>query len=690
MRDAVPRPRSGVIQRSGLRRGDAPAAADAGLSVPGAVDEDQPFALIERNPQPMFVFERATLRIIAASAAATRAYGYTRDEFLGMSLRDLIAADVLADFDEFYRAQSLVEAPGLLPRSRRRHQRKDGSEIVVETTSDDLVYRGVSCRILVCEDVAELEQAAADLAHAREQIRAGEDRYRLLFERNPQPMAVYDRETLEFIAVNDAMVASYRYSREELIGMSGLDLVVVEDVPSVREYLVSHPGLTPPGAGWKGWHHRRKDGTIIEVETASDNLTLDGRECRLVLFQDVTERNRAAAELARAHDQAVSASSMKSAFLANMSHEIRTPMNGVIGLSELLLDTDLDDEQRYLAEQTARSAQDLLAIINDILDLSKIEAGQLRLDPIDFDPRALIDQACAVARLQADKRGVQLACQIDGALPARVRGDAGRFRQILTNLLSNAVKFTSEGSVGVSADTRPGSLVRVEVTDTGIGIDPDVLSDMFEPFTQADPSTTRHYGGTGLGLTISRELVDLMGGTIGAHSEHGHSSTFWFEVSLTTVSQPETPEIALHEPLIPAGPQLAGAPAVLVVDDSTVNQTVAVATLQRCGYQADIAGDGLQALAALERKHYDAVLMDCQMPLMDGYEATAAIRRREQDTHHHTPVIAMTAHAMTGDRERCLAAGMDDYLTKPVRPQQITEALARWIPAQRIAQPAQR
>ena len=553
MRVAVPRPPSGVIQR--LRRGDAqdeilparaggtehlsaavaPAAPDAWPSMPGAVD-DEPFALIERNPQPMFVFERAALRIIAASAAATRAYGFTRDELLSMSLRDLVAADQLADFDEFYRAQSLVEAPGLLPRSRRRHRRKDGSEMVVETTSDDLVYRGVPCRILVCEDVAELDQAAADLAQAREQVRATEERYRLLFEHNPQPLAVYDQETLALIDVNEAMVAQYGYSREELLAMTGLDLLVPEDVASVRAHLASNPGVTPPGAGPKDWRHRRKDGTILDVETASDNVTLDGRTCRLVLFHDVTASNRAGEALQSARDAAIAASNMKSAFLANMSHEIRTPMNAVIGMTELLQDSELDDDQRYLAQQVSQAGEHLLALIGDILDVSKIEAGRLELDAVDFDPHTTLELACSMLRPQIHKLGLALNVQVAPTVPHSASGDERRLRQVLNNLLSNAAKFTPAGAITLIATTTTGSTLRVEVTDTGIGIDPEALDAMFKPFTQADASTTRVYGGTGLGLAIAHDLVQLMGGTIGARSEPGQGSTFWIEVPLAPAS----------------------------------------------------------------------------------------------------------------------------------------------------------
>ena len=403
----------------------------------------------------MFVFERATLRIIAASAAATRAYGYTRDELLRMSLRDLVAVDQLADFDEFYRAQGLVEAPGLLPRNRRRHRRKDGSEMVVETTSDDLVYRGVPYRILVCEDVAELEQAAADLAQAREQVRATEERYRLLFEHNPQPLAVYDLETLALIDVNEAMLAQYGYSREELLAMTGLDLLVPEDVASVRAHLASHPGVTPPGAGPKGWRHRRKDGTILDVETASDNVMLDGRACRLVLFHDVTANNRAGEALQAARDAAIAASNMKSAFLANMSHEIRTPMNAVIGMTELLQDSKLDDDQRYLAQQVSLAGEHLLALIGDILDVSKIEAGRLELDTVDFDPHHTLELACSMLRPQIHKRGLALNVQVAPTVPHSATGDERRLRQVLNNLLSNAAKFTPAGAIEPQRDHHP-------------------------------------------------------------------------------------------------------------------------------------------------------------------------------------------------------------------------------------------
>ena len=533
------------------------------------------------------------------------------------------------------------------------------------------------------------------LRHAREQLRSSEKRYRMLFERNPLPMVAYDRDTLHILDVSDAMVVRYGYSRDELRSMSITELVPAEDVEVLLSYIANTPdGSRPEFAQWPGGypeHHRLKDGTLIDIEVTSNNIDLDGRECRIAHFEDVTERNRVSAELAVARDQAVEASNMKSAFLANVSHEIRTPMNGVIGMTELLLDMGLSDEQREAAEQIARSGEQMLSIINDILDLSKIETGHLELDSADFDLDEALKEVCSAAAALARAKGLRLDLRIDPGVPRRRHGDRRRLQQILLNLVSNAIKFTTDGAIGVrvSATSRPQSGVRarVEVTDTGIGVDPASLQHMFEPFTQADVSTTRLFGGTGLGLAIARELVELMGGAIGAESEPGHGSTFWFEVELAAPLASTATPTPHPRTLGTAESGRTDSPLVLVAEDSQINQIVAVRALERCGCRALVVRTGVEAIEALAAQRYDAVLMDCQMPDMDGYEATAELRRRE-GTARHTPVIAMTAHAMDGDRQRCLDAGMDDYLTKPMRYADLAATLARWIRSDVEAAPA--
>ncbi len=382
----------------------------------------------------------------------------------------------------------------------------------------------------------------------------------------------------------------------------------------------------------------------------------------------------------RARDEAVEASNMKSAFLRNVSHEIRTPMNGVLGMNELLLQTPLNEEQRAYAEQVEQSGEHMLAIINDILDISQIETGRVELELDDFDLHEAVESACVPSVLEARSKGVEFEIVIDRQTPQRVRGDGARVRQVLMNLAGNAVKFTASGSikVRVAPVLTAAETIRFEVVDTGIGVDPLALEQMFEPFVQADVSTTRKYGGNGLGLSIARELVELMHGAIDAESEPGSGSRFWFEVPLPKVALSSTAGRRERVAMMSERRPNPDAPLILVVEDSPVNRLVTVHVLERCGFRVHVVNDGREALEALSSQTYAAVLMDCQMPEVDGYEATRELRRREGDGRR-TPVIAMTAHAMTGDRERCLEAGMDDYLAKPVRSQMLVDVLERWI-----------
>jgi signal transduction histidine kinase/ActR/RegA family two-component response regulator len=462
--------------------------------------------------------------------------------------------------------------------------------------------------------------------------------------------------------------------------------------------------------------------SYTEIQAANAELRLVGEV-----------KDKTMADLAVALENAKEASKAKSEFLAMMSHEIRTPMNGVIGMTSLLLDTKLTEEQREFADTVRSSAEALLLIINDILDYSKVEAARMQLDYKPVEVRSMVRDVCTLLGVQAAGKGLELKYDVAEDVPARVLGDEGRLRQVLINLIGNSVKFTHKGGVqlSVTSDGRAGlhAIVRFTVKDTGIGISPQAREKLFQPFTQADSSMSRLYGGTGLGLAISKRLVDLMGGEIGFHSEEDHGSTFWFTAKLEPtdapvdaksppvksapaaeilrlagphtsagdadaliaaastrdargISVPKAPIPATaaqpREPA-PAGAALASADAaqtpggmrILLVEDNVTNQRIALRMLQKRSYSVDIANDGGEALLKLAATPYDLILMDCQMPIMDGFEATHRIRQNELTTGKHIPIVALTANVMTGDRQRCIEAGMDEYLPKPINAEQL-------------------
>ena len=655
------------------------------MSPDDARARDQYRTLFEESPVPIFVYEQDTQRFVAVSNSVVENYGYSREALLQMTILDLVPEEDRASYLAYRKRALAGDHPG---RKRWtgtwRHRVADGRTIEIEVTGNDLVFDGQDCRMAFCADVTERNQGVAELGVAREKLASSERRYRMLFERSPLPLAASDRDTFRYIAVSDSLVEKYGYTREEMLKMTIFDLIVEEQRDKMLAYVEAHPDGTRGPRRGQGlpMKQRLKDGTVIDVEVTSRVEELDGHLCRIAFYHDVTERNRVESELEGAHDRAVEASNTKSAFLANMSHELRTPMNGVIGMNDLLLESGLSEEQRTFAEQVARSGEQMLAIINDILDISKLEAGHVELDLTTFDVREAIGDVCAGPRSDAAAKGVALETDVHEEVPALLRGDGRRLQQILLNLVSNAVKFTSNGSVSVAVSA-PASderhvVLEVRVADTGIGIETATLERMFEPFSQADVSTTRLYGGTGLGLAIVRELVELMGGVVSARSKPSQGSEFSFTVKL------ERPSVGHAAPDTTGVPKAfsgwATPPLVLVVEDGTVNQIVAARSLERCGCRTEVAADGREALAALARRSFDAVLMDCQMPVLDGYAATAELRSREAQTGQHTPVIAMTAHAMDGDRERCLQAGMDDYISKPMRREELAEKLRRWIP----------
>jgi two-component system, sensor histidine kinase and response regulator len=648
---------------------------------------------------------------------------------------------------------------------------------------------------------------AETLAAREEDLRVQTDRLHGILAHTTASISVKDRDG-RYVLANDQWRRGAKLDGVDVLGRTDhelfdpvwADTLRLTDIEVLRSgTAVTYERVGPDGRTRKlvAFPLRRPDGHIYAVA---------------VMGADITDEKRAVA-------QAEHASQSKSEFLANMSHEIRTPLNGVIGMLELLLQTDLTPEQREQARTAAASGEALLDVINDILDFSKIEAGKLELDPHEFDLREAVEDTCEMLAPQAHGKGLELLAWIDEDVPALVRGDRARLRQVLTNLISNAVKFTEAGEVAVrvhaEAAEADGLLVRFAVTDTGIGIPADVLPTLFDSFAQADTSTTRRYGGTGLGLAISRQLVELMGGEIQASSIPGEGSTFEFTARLEPVAG-ERPSRRTRRPLpeslkvlvvddnatnraiveaylrardiacesVPSGadalaamhaaaragepfelvvldgqmpgmdgvevaraismaPSLRSARLVmltstvdrrvaareagvhhyltkpvrrarlletiadamgglapepeapeaesgvperggrlLVVEDNAVNQRVLEAMLAKRGFAVDCAANGREALSALAMGEYELVFMDCQMPEMDGYQATGAIRAREAGSEEHIPIVAMTAHALKGDRERCIAAGMDDYLSKPLRPADLDAVLERWLGAE--------
>jgi PAS domain S-box-containing protein len=642
---------------------------------------------------------------------------------------------------------------------------------------------------------------AAALAGRDEDLRVQTDRLQGILDHTTTTISVKDRDG-RYLLVNDQWRTAMGQAGVDVLGRTDDELFPAHIAAAIR---VTDVEILRTGEAAEFERNEATAGRAFHIvkfplKDADGAVYATG-----TMGTDVTERQRALAE-------AVEASRSKSEFLANMSHEIRTPLNGVIGMTELLLTSELSPQQREYALTAANSSEALLEVINDILDFSKIEAGKLELDRHDFDLREAVEDTCEMLAPQAHGKNLELMAWIDEDVPALVSGDRGRLRQVLTNLVSNAIKFTEHGEVAVRV-RRERDVVRFDVTDTGIGISRNAVGRLFESFAQADTSTTRRYGGTGLGLAISRQLVELMGGEIGVQSTPGTGSIFSFTVRL---GEPSTPrpgrrarrplaaglkvlivddnatnraiveaylgardvrcstasagpealaqmhdavragepfelvvldgqmpgmdgiELAhaitlapslrdarlvmltsttdrraaareagidhylqkpvrrlrlletiaeamgahreVAEPVAPATAP-AGAPregAILIVEDNIVNQRVIEAMLAKRGFEAECAANGREALSMLAVRSYSLVFMDCQMPELDGYAATIAIRSRERGTDR-LPIVAMTAHAMKGDRERCLAAGMDDYLSKPLRPAELDAALERWL-----------
>jgi PAS domain S-box-containing protein len=482
----------------------------------------------------------------------------------------------------------------------------------------------------------------------------------MVFLHNPIATVVFDEATWLISAANPSACRLYGFASSELLGMSILDLVkkpaTSQFGPTEFEMKAMFLSRSEP------WAHQGKDGREILVETVAHAVAWKSKSAHILYVNDKTESMLALNKM----EAALRA---KTQFLSTISHEIRTPLNGVLGMTAMLNETELDHEQRDFVGTIKASGEQLLSIIDDILDFTKAEQNKLILEMRDFDLRQFMEAVVKIVEVAARRKGLPVRVFIAPDVPAILIGDSARLKQILMNLLTNAVKFTEEGGIQISirlAEETERSKLLFEVRDSGIGISAEGKAQLFQGFGQVDSSLTRRFGGTGLGLAISKRLVNLMSGEIGVTSELGQGSTFWFTAQFLPGSKPAPRSYC------------GGSASILLVEDNVVNQKVASSSLHTLGYAFEVAANGLQAVNAFEQRPFDLILMDCHMPVMDGYTATQKIRACGA-SGRRVPIIAMTADVVETQRERCIAAGMNDFLSKPVKRDVLGGVLEHWL-----------
>ncbi len=549
---------------------------------------------------------------------------------------------------------------------------KGGTPISVQVFAHEIMWDGVPAVLRTFIDISRRRTA-------EKEARESQDQYRHLIETLPDAIYIQVNGRIEY--VNSAACRLFgAQNPEQLIGTASIELFHPECHDTIRQRRELSARAVGP-LPMIDTRNCRLDGTEFIGQSTVTGIRWNGQKAILVVVRDISEQKQAEELLAKAKESAEAANLSKSQFLATMSHEIRTPMNGVLGMADLLSRTTLTADQADLVQTIRESGRTLLDLLNDILDLSKIEAGRIEIHAEDFSLAEVLRSTNALWAHSARDKGLVFSIRNDAADIDMIRTDRTRLRQVLNNLIGNAIKFTADGSVELRVDARTGDQgkyeLRFEVRDTGIGISNDQMEELFQPFTQADSSTTRQFGGTGLGLTISKNLVEFLGGEIGLESAPGAGSTFWFTVPADRAEAiPAEPALSLEGPGAPSEPSALRPLRILIAEDNGINQLVVSRMIAPLNAKVDIVDDGLEAVSAVTRSEYDLILMDIQMPEMDGVTATARIRSLG-GTKANVPIIAMTANAMRGDREKYLEAGMNDYLAKPLEQAKLLSAISR-------------
>ena len=539
----------------------------------------------------------------------------------------------------------------------------------------------------VLEQSEHLESLILKLQQEHKALQTSEERIRCIIDAAPDAIVSVDRNG-QIVEWNPQAEKVLGWSREEAIGSTVQSLIIPPRRRAEHAAGLVENDFVAAADRYTQTTAAHRDGHEFPIEITVARSGAENVGVATAFLRDITERKRAEDEMTRARDEAMKLCRLKSEFLSVVSHELRTPMNGINPVLELLLATELAPEQREYAGTIQSSAQSLLTVLNAILEFSAIEAETLVLEAAPVDLRLLVEEVVELFAAEAAKKNIGLTTRCAPAKTQHFFGDQRRIRQVLTNLVSNAVKFTEAGEILVSVEialtSNEAASVSVTVTDSGIGIARDQLDHIFDKFTQADASGTRRYGGTGLGLAISARLVKLMGGSISVESRLGEGSSFCCTFPLSIRSGESAPHI--EEPSnirSQHAPSSNGRARILAVEDNAINQKVVVRLLEKLNCDVNLAANGREAIRMFTEHSYDLVIMDCQMPVMDGFEATTQIRARENPTSH-IPIIALTASVMAENRERCMAVGMDDYLNKPVSVAQLKAMIERWVPASHL------